>query len=122
MRYAIWDKVSDIYTIGMDEKTGKLKWSAQDYIDSRAPWAANPNAKVIVGGGDINGTVFMNFNMTVESYKKMGADIQTGMTDTQILQAIEDFEDNPPEGEPTPEERIAAALEFNNIINMPEEE
>jgi hypothetical protein len=118
-RYAIWDKASDIYTPGRDAATGKQRWTAQEYIDSRAQWADNPLVKVIVGGGVINGTVFMEFEATVEHYKKMGAQIEDGMTDAEVLAAIEEFEDTPPApGEPSPEERIAAALEFNNILQM----
>jgi K+-transporting ATPase c subunit len=50
-RYAIWDKASDIYTLGRDAATGKQRWTAQEYINSRAQWADNPQVKVIVGGG-----------------------------------------------------------------------
>ena len=118
MRYKIWDKQSDIYTLGRDS-TGKSKFTAQEYINSHAQWAANSAVKVIVGGGVINGTVFMEFNATADHYKRLGAAITDGMTDTQVLQAIEDFEDHPPVSDmPTAEERIAAALEFNNLLNM----
>jgi hypothetical protein len=49
-RYAIWDKVSDLYTLGRDEN-GKCQWTAQEYIQSHAPWAANTDLKVIIGAG-----------------------------------------------------------------------
>jgi hypothetical protein len=118
-RYAIWDKASDIYTLGRDAATGKQRWTAREYIDSHAQWADNPQVKVIVGGGVINGTVFMEFTATVDHYKKMGAQIEDGMSDAEVLAAIEEFEDRPPEpGEPSPEERIAAALEFKNLLEM----
>ena len=99
MKYKIWDKKEAIFTPGPDRK-GKLRHTAQEYIDNHAPWAANPNAKVIVGGGAINGLFFMEYDMTVKFYKKQGAAITEGMTDEEILAAIEEFEENPPEGEP----------------------
>ena len=121
-KYAIWDKKSDIYTLGRD-KDGNSHWTADAYINSHAPWAANPKVKVIVGGGAINGTVFMEFDATVEFYKKQGAAITDGMTDEEILAAIEDFEDNPPaNNEATAEERIAAALEYQVMASLPDEE
>jgi len=43
------------------------------------------------------------------------------MTDDEVLAAIEDFEDNPPgAGEPSSEERIAAALEAQVMMAEPE--
>ena len=119
MRYKVWDKKEDIFTLGKDDKAGKMRWTAREYIDTHALWADLPDTKVIIGGGKINGTVFMEFDATVKFYKNMGAAIVDGMTDRQILDAIEDFEDNPPvAGIPSAEERIAAALEFNNILRM----
>ena len=117
-RYAIWDKESDIYTLGKDQDTGKMHWTAQEYINERAPWAGNPNVKVIVGGGPINGMVFQEYDATVAHYKKHGAAIEDGMTDTEVLAAIEDFEDNPPEMGPSAEERIAAMLEFQVLMSL----
>ena len=118
-KYSIWDKTSDIYTLGRD-KNGKSHWTAQEYITAFAPWAANPNVKVIVGSGAINGTVFMEYGATVEFYKKQGAAITDGMTDAEVLAAIETFEDNPnSSGESTTEERIAAALEAQVLLAMP---
>ena len=116
MRYAIWDKESNIYTLVGEEFTPE-QWFA------RYPWARNPAIKMIIGGGVINGTVAMEFGSTVEHYKKMGAAITDDMTDAEILAAIEDFEDNPPvSDEPTVEERTAAALEFIALSSMPDEE
>lgn len=116
-RYKIWNKTDDIYTLGKDAN-GRNHWSAQEYIAENAAWAANPAVKVIVGAGAINGTVFMEFSNTVECYKRMGAAITDGMTDDEVLAAIEAFEDNPPQAEPTAEERIAAAMEFQNAMSM----
>jgi hypothetical protein len=121
-RYKIWDKAEDIYTLGADEN-GKYQHTAQEYIQNKAPWAAIPGVKVIVGGGAINGTVFMEFGAAVEHYKNQGAEIEDGLTDEEILAVIEDFENNPPVNNvPDANERIAAALEFANLASIPDEE
>ena len=43
------------------------------------------------------------------------------MNDEEILAAIEDFEDNPPDPGPSVEERTAAALEFLAMNSLPDE-
>lgn len=113
-KYKMWDKTSDIYTLGTD-RNGKNHWTAEEYISEKAPWAANPNVKIIVGGGVVNGTVFMEYESTVASYKSMGAEILPSMTDNEVLAAMENFEyisQQPGYGvEQTIEYRTAIALE-----------
>lgn len=122
-RYKIWDKVSDIYTLGTDSKTGKNHFTAEEYIRIFAPWAANESVKIIVGGGVINGTVFMEFDSTKDFYAKQGCDFSQCESDEEILAAIESWEDNPPVSEEaTAEERIAAALEYQVMASLPDEE
>lgn len=115
-KFVIWDKKSDIYTPGVD-KDGKGHWTAEEYIKQKAPWAANPNVKILVSAGAINGACFMEFEATKTAYKKMGANITDGMTDQEVLDAIDNFIDNPPPADPTAEERIAAAMEYQNIMS-----
>ena len=59
----------------------------------------------------------------VQLYESQGADFSEATTDIEKLEVIEAFENlinNPPDtGESTPEERIAAALEYNNMLNTP---
>lgn len=117
-RYAIWNKQDPITTPGICPVTGKQTWTAEEYISKKAPWAAASNVKAIIGAGVINGGVFLEFASTVEHYKKLGVVIEDGMTDNEILAAIEYFEDNPPIPEASAEERIAAALEFQNIMSL----
>lgn len=122
-RYKIWDKTSDIYTLGTDNITKKNHFTAQEYIDLKAPWAANESVKVIVGNGAVNGTVFMEFEATKEHYARMGCDFSACETDDDYLRAIESFEDNPPgANEPTNEERIASALEAQVLMSLPDAE
>lgn len=113
-RYQIWDKVSDIYT------PSNAHFTAQEWA-KRHLWINIPGAKMIITTGIINGGAAMEFNATVEHYKQRGAAITDGMTDDEILAAIEDFEDNPPgSDEPGVEERTAAALEFLAMNSLPD--
>lgn len=115
MRYQIWDKTSDIYTPSGAKFTPE-EWKA------KYPWVTIPGAKMIITSGLINGGAAMEFEATKDAYKKMGASITEGMTDEEVLAAIEDFEDNPPgANEPTVEERTAAALEFLAMNSLPDE-
>lgn len=119
MRYQIWDKKSDIYTFGKDE-TGKSHFTAAEWA-ARYPWINIPGAKMIITANPINGGAAMEFSTTVERYKESGAAITDGMTDDEILAAIEDFEINPPgSDEPSVDERTAAALEFLAMNSLPD--
>jgi len=116
--YKIWDKQEDIWTPGVDPVTGKSQFTAQEYIQRFAPWAARPDITVVVGGGELNGEFFGSFNSVFRVYQNIGAQIDDTMTPQQVLDVIEDFKNNPPEPPPSPEERIAAALEFQNLVTM----
>lgn len=49
--------------------------------------------------------------------------IEEGLSDNEALKAIEDIINAPtPEPEPTAEERIASALEFQSMMMLPDEE
>lgn len=112
--YQIWDGLSDIYT----PKGEKL--TAEQWRD-RHSWVKIPGAKMIISAGIINGGVAMEFEATKNLYKKLGANITDDMADEEVLSAIEAYEDNPPAGEPTTEERTAAALEFLAMNSLPDE-
>jgi hypothetical protein len=111
MRYKIWDKQEPIYT-----PVGEV-FTAQQWLD-KWPWAKLPNTKCVISAGPINGALMAEFSSFVEQYKKMGCPIDDAMTDEEILQAIEDFEDNPPEPEPTIEERAIALEEFKAMATV----
>ena len=109
-RYKVWDKNETIYTPSGEEFT-KEQWIA------RYKWINKPGVKMIIGAGAINGICAMEFDATVEHYKKRGCVIDTAtMTDEQVLQAIEDFEDNPPAAEPDVTERMVALEEYKAMV------
>jgi len=114
MRYQIWNQTDDVYTPSGEQFTAEA-WAA------RYPWVKVPGAKMIITTGLINGGAAMEFGAAAAAYKARGAAIADGMTDEEVLAAIEDFEDNPPgANEPSSEERIAAALEAQVMMAEPE--
>lgn len=114
MRYQIWNGTDSIITPSGAQFTAK-EWG------DRYPWAKLPGVKMIITAPPINGGAALEYGATVAQYKKMGADITDGMTDEEVLAAIEDFEDNPPDPGPSVEERTAAALEFLAMNSLPDE-
>lgn len=115
-RYAIWDKQTPIIT-PIGEVLQPEQWIA------RYPVAALPTITVICSAGEINGGFFGTLGQMVQMYEGMGADFSEAQTDAEKLAVIEAFEDaqNDPGDitESTPEERIAAALELQNLLAMP---
>lgn len=113
-RYQIWNKTDDIYT------PSGAHFSAEEWAD-RYAWIKIPGAKMIITTPPINGGAALEWNATIEQYKRSGAAITDGMSDEEVLAAIEKFEDNPPgSDEPSIEERTAAALEFIALTSLPD--
>jgi hypothetical protein len=118
-RYKIWDKTEDIYTLGKDEN-GKSHFTAAEWIE-KYPWAGIPGIKAVIWNGPINGQVMDEFDGLKTNYKGMGADIDDEMSDDEVLAAIEEFQLNPPgSGEPSVQERTAAALEAIAMSSLPD--
>ena len=67
---------------------------------------------------EVNGAFFGTLGQMVQMYEAQGCDLSACTTAEEKLAAIEAFEDamNTPSTEPTSEERIAAALEYQNAI------
>lgn len=105
-KYAIWNKTDTIYT-PVGEALTPEQWI------SRYGWLGNPAAVPVVAAGLINGAFCGELSQMRQTYENMGADFSACTTNEEILAAIEAFEDemNAPSGEPTAEERQAAALE-----------
>lgn len=115
MRYQIWNRTDDVITPSGAQFTA-AEWAG------RYPWSKLPGVKMIITAGPINGGCAMEFEAAAAHYKRAGAAIAGGMTDEEVLAAIEDFEDNPPgAAQPTVEERTAAALEFLALNSLPDE-
>ena len=64
---------------------------------------------------------FGTLGQMVQMYEAQGADFSEATTDVEKLEVIEAWEDamNEPDLTPSPEERIASALEFQNVMSMP---
>ena len=110
-RYAIWDKKTTIVTPIFEVLT------PEQWID-RYPVAQLDSVTVVCSAGEVNGGFFGTLNQMVEMYSSMGADFSNAITPEEKLEVIEAFEDfmNTPSNEPTPEERMAAALEYQNMM------
>ena len=115
MKYKIWNKQDNLIT-----PIGEVLTPQQ--VFERYPAAAVDGIKYIICDAPINMAVFMEFEATKEHYKRLGVPITDTMTDQEVLDAISYWEENPPKPEPTSEERIAAALEFQNLIMLPDVE
>lgn len=116
-RYAIWDKESPIIT-PVGEVLSAEEWKA------RYPVAALPSITVVCGAGEINGAFFGTLGQMVQMYTAQGCDFSSCTTDEEKLEAIEAFEDtmNAPSTEPSTDERIAAALEYQVMSSLPDAE
>lgn len=112
-RYAIWNKQDPVYTL-VGEKLTAEQWIG------RRPIAGLETVKVVCAGGAVNGAIFEIFSDFVDMFKRMGCDFSACETDQDYLDAIEAFEDamNAKANEPTAEERIAAALEYQNMMSL----
>lgn len=112
-KYAIWDKTSPIIT-----PIGEVL-TAEQWI-SRYPVAGLDNITVICAAGEINGAFFGTLGQMKQMCENMGCDFSACTTDAEILAAIEEFEtaQNELSDEVSAEERIAAAMEYQNLMSM----
>lgn len=112
-RYAIWDKKSPIIT-----PVGEVL-TPEQWIE-RYPVAGLDSITVICAAGEINGGFFGTLGQMKAMYENDGADFSECTTDQDVLDVIEAFEIamNTPSDEPSAEERIAAAMEFQNLMNL----
>ena len=111
MKYKIWNRTDNLIT-----PIGEVL--APEQVISRYPAAGVAGIKFIICDSPISMGVFMEFTQTKEHYRKLGAPITDDMTDQETLDAITFFEENPPAPEPTAEERIAAAMEFQSMMML----
>lgn len=115
-RYKIWDKTSDVIT-PIGEVLTPEQWVGRYPVARVIP--------TVVAGGTVNGAFFGVYQEMVDLYEKNGCDFSECTTEQEHLDAIEAFEDAqnaPVEGVVSAEERIAAALEAQVMMSMPDEE
>lgn len=116
-RYVIWDKVSDVYTPVGDKLTAE-QWIA------RYGWINAPGAVPVVAAGMINGALIDELSQMKTRSEQMGATFDEGLSNEQLLDAIEAWEDEQAAksaemaSEPSAEERIAAAMEYQNLLSL----
>ena len=115
MKYKIWNKQDNLIT-----PIGEVLTPQQ--VFEHYPATCIEGIKYIIADQPINMAVFMEFEATKEHYKSLGVPITDDMTDQEVLDAISYWEENPSALEPTAEERIAAALEFQNLMMLPDVE
>lgn len=116
-RYAIWNKQDPILT-----PVGRV-FTAEEWMQ-RYPVARLENITVVCSAGEINGGYFGTLGQLVHTYESGGVDFSECKTDEEKLEVIEAFEEslNTPTYEVSTEERIAAALEAQVMLAMPDEE
>ena len=128
-RYAIWDKVSPIIT-PIGEVLSAEQWMA------RYPVATIPTITVVCSAGEINGGFFGTLGQMCQMYEGEGCDFSACTTPEEALEVIEAF-DAAKEAEAkeaaaiaisneelsaTSLASIAASMEFQNMMSLPDEE
>ena len=132
MKYKIWDKEESLIT-----PIGEVL--TKEEVFEKYPMAKIEGMEFVICDAPISLGVFMEFTQTKEIYKSriinMASTPETTETEKQemiddynalepqeVLDLITFMEENPPLPEPTAEERIASALEFQNLLALPDEE
>ena len=130
MRYKIWNKEDNLIT-----PIGEVLTPEQVFI--KYPMARLPQLNFIIIDGAISMGVFMEFTQTKEVYESKIIEMAStpDMMESEVLELKQDYancnpqevldlitfmEDNPPASAPTAEERIASALEFQNLLALPD--
>lgn len=120
-KYAIWNKRDSIIT-----PIGEV-FTAEQWIN-RYPVAGLDSITVVCAAGEINGGFFGTLGQMVQMYGEQGCNFSNCNTDEEKLNAIEDFIKAQEQAiieaknEPTANERIAAALEYQVMSSLPDVE
>lgn len=128
-KYAIWNKQDPILT-----PIGEV-FTAEQWIE-RYPIASLPTITVICSAGEINGGFFGTLGQLVEMYVTQGCAFTDDMTPEEKLAAIEAFDEEKAVIEKAKAEEkaaleevntmslasIAAQLEFQNMMSLPDVE
>lgn len=128
-RFAIWNKKDDIITPKGEVLTAE-QWK------ERYPVAGLDSVTVLCGAGEINGGFFGTLGQMVAQYEAEGCDFSACKTDEEKLAAIEAFLDAREEEAAKAAEAaraqeelnamslasIAASMEFQNMMTLPDVE
>jgi len=128
-KYAIWDKKTPIIT-PIYEVLSPEQWM------QRYPAAAIESVTVVCSAGEVNGGFFGTLGQMVQMYEAQGCDFSACTTPEEKLAAIEAFDDAleaearvKAEAAAANEElnamslaSIAANMEFQNMMSLPDEE
>lgn len=120
MKYAIWNKVDPIIT-----PTGAV-FTAEQWME-RYPVARLDSITILCAKGEINGALFATLGQVVEQYDGV-LDFSGCETAQDKLDLIETYEAEKKaaaklvQTQPTAEERIAAALEYQVMASLPDDE
>lgn len=119
-KYQIWDKVSSVIT-----PSGKV-FTAEQW-KKKYPVANIDSVSIVCSSGEINGAYFGTIGQMKHLWENKGKDFSDCKSDQEILDKIEQFENAASEAAikeaqeaanvPTDTERIAAALEYQNLLN-----
>lgn len=114
-KYILWDKVSAVYT------PGGTSYTAEEWIN-KYNWIKAPGAIPVMLAGVINGGFIGELNSMKRRCEQQGATFDNNLDNESLLAAIEDWENEQTANSDTivvsPEERLAAAVEFQNLMNM----
>lgn len=120
-KYQIWNRKDNIITPIFENLT------PEEWI-SRYPVAGIESIVPIIAAGEINGAFFGTLGQLVEIYSNQGCDFSSCITNEEKLEAIELFEQNKEaaliaaQNTISTDERIAAALEAQVLMSMPDED
>lgn len=117
-RYQIWDKTSNVIV-----PTGQI-FTPEQWIEQH-PIAGIGTLDIVISGGVINGGFIGEYTSMIQTYTDAGCDFSGCTNQQECLDAIEAFEDARNEEAANAisnEERIAAALEAQVLLSMPDEE
>lgn len=121
-KYQIWNKQDTLVT-----PSGKA-YTAEE-IKAKWAWVNLPGVKAVVAMPPIALSMIAEFSQFKEQYRqqiaagvKAGAkglvEITDDLTDDEVLRAIETYEETEIPEPPSAEERIAAALEYQNLLTL----
>ena len=132
MKYKIWNKQDSLIT-----PIGEVL--TKEEVFSKYPMATVPELDFVICDTAITLGVFMEYTQTKDIYrdriiemastpdtteaeKQEMIDDYNSLEPQEVLDLITFMEENPPIPEATAEERIASALEFQNLLALPDEE